>query len=176
MRRGSCICASHKKRGQWTCGEVRLKVSRGYGLYRFTIRDLSQLDPAAVLSLNTWDDGAEDQNHRDLGIEVSRWGEPDSRNAQYVIQPYYEPSNVFRLMAPAGTLTWSFRWDPGRAAFKTVRGSGGSRAAVADHVFTSGVPSSGGESVYMTLYVFQNGRIPVQKGGEVVIEKFEYLP
>jgi hypothetical protein len=164
-----------QKDGQWTCGEVRLKVSRGHGLYLFTIRDLSQLDPAAVLSLKTWDDVAADQNHRDVGIEVSRWGEPTSMNAQYIIQPYYEPSNVFRFVAPAGTLRWSFRWEPGRVAFQTAPRLGNA-PTLASHVFTSGVPLPGGESVEMTLYVYRNSRIPLKKGSEVVIEKFEYLP
>jgi hypothetical protein len=163
--------------GQWICGEVRLKVSPGKGSYFFTVRDTSNLDPAVVLSINTWDELAVNQNHRDLGIEIGRWGEPADRNAQYVIQPYYEPSNVFRFMAPPGTLTWSFRWEPGRVAFGTARGSGaGNARTVAEHVFASGVPSPGGESVYMTLYVFHNSRIPLQRGAEVVIEKFEYLP
>jgi hypothetical protein len=63
-------------------------------------------------------------------------------------------------------------------SFKTVRGSGnGSKpAVVAEHVFTSGVPSSGVETVRMNLYVFRGAKEPLQNGAEVVIEKFEYLP
>jgi hypothetical protein len=47
---------------------------------------------------------------------------------------------------------------------------------VADHDFTSGVPSPGGESVHLDLYIFGNAKDPLQKDAEVVIEKFEYLP
>ncbi len=167
-----------QKAGRWTCGEVSLKRSLGQGNYLFTVRDAAQLDPAAVLAINTWDDFAVEQNHRNLGIEISRWGEPQDRNAQYVIQPYYEPSNVVRFMAPPGTLTWSFRWEAGRVAFRTARGSGAaaSRGVIAEHVFTSGVPSPGGEQVHLSLYAFANARVPLRNGVEVVIEKFEYLP
>jgi hypothetical protein len=43
-------------------------------------------------------------------------------------------------------------------------------------VFTSGVPSPGGESVRMALYVFHQGHIPLKNENEVIIDKFEYLP
>jgi hypothetical protein len=47
---------------------------------------------------------------------------------------------------------------------------------VAQHVFTSGVPSAGNEMLRMNLYVFRRSLMPLQRGTEVVIEKFEYLP
>lgn len=47
---------------------------------------------------------------------------------------------------------------------------------VFEHVFTSGVPTSGKETIRMNLYVFNNERSPLQHETEVVIEKFEYLP
>ena len=72
----------------------------------------------------TWDDQGADQNHRELDIEISQWGDRSIPNAQYVVQPYYVPANVVRFSAPAGTLTHSFRWEPGRASFRTVRGTG----------------------------------------------------
>jgi len=53
--------------------------------------------------------------------------------------------------------------------------SGGGRI-INQHVFTSGVPSPGGESVRIALYVFHQGKIPLEKENEVIIDKFEYLP
>lgn len=164
--------------GQWTCAEVRLTRSLGYGSYLFVVRETSHLEPAAVLSMFTWDDQAADQNHRELDIEISRWGDPVSKNAQYVVQPYYVPTNVARFIAPSGVLTHSFRWEPGKVAFKTVRGSvtGGRSRDVAEHVFSTSVPSPGGESVHLTLFVYGNTKNPLQNEAEAVIEKFEYLP
>ena len=162
--------------GQWSCAEVKLLRSLGYGSYRFVVRDISQLEPAAVLSIFTWDDADAGQNHREMNIEMARWGDAASKNAQFVVQPYYVPANVVRFNVPAGVLTHSFRWDPGHVAFKTVRGAASAGPSVADHVFTSGVPTPGGESIHLDLFIFGNAKDPLQKDVEVVIEKFEYLP
>lgn len=162
---------------EWSCAEVKLLRSLGYGTYRFVVRDVSHLEPAAVLSLFTWDEADAGQNHREMSIELARWGDPANKNAQYVVQPYYVPANVIRFDVPAGVLTHSFRWEPGRVAFKTVRGPvADGPTPLAQHVFTSGVPSPGGESIHLDLYIFGNAKVPLQKDVEVVIEKFEYLP
>lgn len=160
--------------GEWTCAEITLTRSLGYGSYVFDVRDVSQLDPAAVLGMFTWDESSADPNHREIDTEISRWGDPEGKNAQYVVQPYYVPANVVRFSAPAGRLTHSFRWGPGRVTFKTIRQPGS--GPVAEHTFTSGVPLPGGEAVHLNLYVFANKKSPVQHAVEVVIEKFDYLP
>jgi hypothetical protein len=167
-----------KASGKWTCAEVSLTRSLGYGTYSFVVRDTSRLEPAAVFGMFTWDYSGADQNHREVDIEISRFGDPASKNAQYVVQPYYVPANVTRFTEPSGALTHSFHWEPGRISFKTVRGSqaGAGGRTVAEHVYTSGIPSHGIESIRMNLYVFGKAKIPLENGAEVVIEKFEYLP
>jgi hypothetical protein len=158
----------------WASAEANLTRSLGYGSYRFVVEDVSHLEPATTLSLSTWDDSGPP---REMNIEIGRWGEPTSRNAQYVIQPYYVPANTVRFMVPSGKLTFWLRWGPGRASFKTVRGNSSAESdVVAEHVFTSGVPSPGNENVHINLYVFDNKRNPLQHESEVVVEKFEYLP
>jgi hypothetical protein len=141
------------------------------------VRDVSQLEPAAVLSIFTWDDSDAGQNHREMNIELARWGDAASKNAQYVVQPYYVPANVVRFNVPGGDLTHSFHWEPGRVTFKTVRGPvADGPGLVANHIFSSGVPAPGGESIHLDLFIFGNAKDPLQKDLEVVIEKFEYLP
>ncbi len=161
--------------GNWTSGEVSLTRSLGYGTYRFIVRDVSHLEPATVFSVFTWDDFGPP---REMDIEVSRWGQAESKNSQFVIQPYYVPANVVRFMAPAGVLTHWILWEPGRATFKTVRGPSSAigSPALASHVFTSGVPAPGNEVVRMNLYVYDNKTNPLRHGSEVIVEKFEYLP
>jgi hypothetical protein len=163
---------------QWTCAEVTLTRSLGYGTYSFVVRDISQMDPASVFSMFTWDYAGSDPNHREMDIEISTWGDPTSKNAQYVVQPFYVPENASRFSAPPGLLTNSFHWEPGRVTFRTASGSGADSKArfVGEHAFTSGVPSTGVESARMSLYVFRNSKRPLQNETEVVIEKFEYLP
>jgi hypothetical protein len=52
----------------------------------------------------------------------------------------------------------------------------GGGSAIHQHVFTSGVPTPGGESVRIALYVFHQGKIPLKKENEVMVDGFEYLP
>jgi len=162
----------------WTCAEVSLTSSLGYGSYVFVVRESAQLEPSMVLGMYTWDDSGADSNHRELDIEISQWGDPLSKNAQYVVQPYYVPANVARFKAPSGPLTYSFRWEPGRVSFRTVRGSSASKESrvVAERVFVSGVPIPGGEVVHLNFYIFGTAPEPPRNETEVVIEKFEYLP
>jgi len=158
-----------KTETSWTSAEVRLTHSLGYGTYSFVTRDIAHLEPAAVFSLFTWDEAGPP---REMNIEISRWGETVGKNAQFVIQPYYVPANAIRFTAPAGVLTHSLRWEPGRIQFKTVRGA----TVVAEHAFTSGVPSPGSESVHINHFVYGNKSNPLKRGSEVIVEKFEYLP
>ena len=44
------------------------------------------------------------------------------------------------------------------------------------NVFTSGVPSSGDERLRLNLYVFRRSAHALEKGTEVVVETFEYVP
>jgi hypothetical protein len=166
-----------QKAGEWSCAEVKLSRSLGYGTYLFVVRDVSQLEPAAVFSMFTWDEAEAGQNHREMNIELARWGDPASKNGQFVVQPYYVPANVVRFKAPAGVLTHSFRWEAGQVAFKTVRGPDvNGPGVVAEHTFTTGVPAPGHETIHLNLYIFGNAKNPLQNDVEVVIEKFEYLP
>jgi hypothetical protein len=167
-----------KASGQWTCAEVSLTRSLGYGTYSFVVRDTRRLEPAAVFSIFTWDYAGTDPNHREMDIEVSRWGDPTITNAQYVLQPFYVPENTSHFSIPSGVLTHSFRWEPGSLSFKTARGSdpNGKALPVAEHTFTSGVPVHAAESVRMNLYLFRKAKEPLKNDNEVVVEKFEYFP
>ncbi|HVN21406.1 MAG TPA: hypothetical protein VMU05_21650 [Dongiaceae bacterium] len=163
--------------GKWIGAEVKLTRSLGYGTYRFQVRDISHLEPSAVLTLVTWDGVGTEQNRRELDVELSRWGYVNNQNAHYVVQPYYVPANIVRFRVPAGAFTHSFHWEPGQVTFTTAAGSGGpANPLLNQHIFTSGVPAAGNETVRISLYVFHQGQVPLKTGDEVVIDKFEYLP
>ena len=164
--------------GKWTAAELKLTRSLGYGTYRFQVRDVSHLEPSALLTLITWDGVGTESNRRELDVELGRWGHLDNTNVNYVVQPYYVPANIVAFRMPAGVYTHSFRWEPGKVTFSTVAGSGntGRARVINQHVFTSGVPSPGGHSVRIALYVFHRGQIPLKNENEVIIDKFEYLP
>jgi hypothetical protein len=162
----------------WSCAEMNLSRSLGYGLYSFVVRQSPALEPSTVLGLFTYDHSEAGPRHREIDIELSQWGDAAIKNAQFVIQPFYVPANVFRYTSPTGaTLTHSFRWEPGRVSFKTAEaGAGAGSRVIAEHVFTSGIPSPGAEKVHLNLYIYPRSRAPQRNGVEVVIEKFQYLP
>jgi hypothetical protein len=164
--------------GKWTAAELKLTRSLGYGTYRFQVRDVSHLEPSALLALITWDGVGTESNRRELDVELGRWGYLDNTNVDYVVQPYYVPANFVAFRTPPGVYTHSFRWEPGQVTFSTVAGSSNTDAGrvINQHVFTSGVPSPGGESVRIALYVFHQGQVPLKDENGVIIDKFEYLP
>jgi hypothetical protein len=163
--------------GKWSAAEVKLNRTLGYGTYRFQLRDVSQLEPSALLTLVTWDGVGSESTRRELDVELGRWGNPENTNVNYVVQPYYVPADFVAFRVPPGAYTHSFRWEPGQVTFSTVAGSVDADApAINRHVFTSGVPSPEGKSVRIRLYVFHQGKIPLKNENEVIIDKFEYLP
>jgi hypothetical protein len=164
--------------GLWYCAQLSLTRSLGYGTYILTVHDTSHLQPAVVLSMYTFDEWHGDQYYREMDVEISRWGDAASKNnAQYGVQPFYIPGNVYAFNAPEGPLTYSMHWKSGSVAFTTIHASPGSSGVpIAEHEFTSGVPSPGQEQVKLEFYVIPSDKYPLQGGSEVVIDKFEYLP
>jgi hypothetical protein len=164
--------------GKWTAAELKLTRSLGYGTYRFEVRDVSHLEPSALLTLITWDGVGTESNRHELDVELGRWGSLDNTNVHYVVQPYYVPANFVAFRVPPGLYTHSFQWEPGKVTFSTVAGSGNTTGGrvLNQHVFTSGVPSPEGESARIALYVFHQGHIPLKNENEIIIDKFEYLP
>jgi hypothetical protein len=154
---------------QWTCAEVTLTRGLGYGSYRFVVRDISQLEPAAVFTVGP---------SAKMAIEMSRWGRPEDKNAQYVITPYTVPANTVRFDVPGGVVTHWMNWEQGRVTFRSFRGEarGTGRNAVAEHVFTSGVKAPGNEGVSLNLYVYESQGLSLKHPVEVIVENFEFLP
>jgi len=165
--------------GLWYSAQLALTRSLGYGTYILSVRNVSRLEAAAVFSMYTFDEWHGDQYYREMDVEISRWGDAaDPNNAQYGIQPFYVPGNVYRFKAPAGPLTYTMRWRSGSVTFTTTRSSpdGTAGSVVAEHEFTAGVPTPGQEVVKLQVYLVPSDKYPLQEGGEVVIDKFEYLP
>jgi hypothetical protein len=164
--------------GQWSCAEASLTRSLGYGTYKFVVQDSAHLSNSGVLGIFTMDEGLDEVFRPELDIELSQWGKPGNKNAQYVVQPYYIPQNIARFAVTPGVFTHLLRWEPGVASFKTIQGSvvGPKSRGISEHVFTSGVPSASGETVHIDLYDFYHSKRTSQRPSEVVIEKFEYLP
>jgi hypothetical protein len=169
-----------KRDERWTCSEVNLTRSLGYGTYSFTVEDVSALEPAVVFGMFTWDFSTDQENHREFDINIGRWGDPGNKNAEFAVQPPFVPVNLSRFAAPAGKLKHTMFWEPGRITMVTSRASGAPAASVVSkHVFTSEVPTPGSESVRMTLFVYHDPNAKfsgLNHRAEVVVDHFEFLP
>jgi hypothetical protein len=166
------------REGKWTCSEVNLTQSLGYGTYSFTVEDTSQLAASVVFGMFIWDYSTDQQANREFDIEISRWGNADRQNAQFVLQPNYAVMNLARFAAPAGTLRHTIVWEPGRVTMTTSRVTGG-QPVVSKHTFTSDVPGPGSESARMTFYVYWKGKstpADLRDRAEVVVDRFQFLP
>jgi len=165
------------RNGRWSCAEVSLNRSLGYGTYKFLVEDSAHLRPSAVMGMFTWDDARSTNFRNELDIELSRWGDPENENAQYVVQPFYAPDNLVRFNVPTGPMTQMLRWNPGRVVFTTISGSPASPGKIIkQHVFTSDVPVAANEKVHIDLYDFHHSDSSSNQPEEVVIEKFEFAP
>ena len=171
-----------QEEGRWHCAKVISLRSFGYGSYRFYVDStFDDLDPRVVLGLFTWSD-LSSYSHREIDVEISRWGERDNKNGQFVIQPYTRPMNIVRFEVPSGlnASTHSFTWRPDSVVCESLRGSSGDarhpKRVIERHTFTEGIPQAGGENARMNLWLVQ-GRPPLDgKETEVIISRFEFVP
>jgi hypothetical protein len=164
---------------QWTCSEVNVTRSLGYGTYVFTVEDTSNLDPAASFTMFTWDHSSTQGNHGEWDVNIGRWGEAQSGNAQFAVQPAFLPLNMSRFKAPGGKLRHTIVWEEGRVTMTTTQLSGKETRLISKHVFTDEVPKPVDESVRMALYVYSdpNHKLPaIDHYTEVIVDHFEFLP
>lgn len=133
------LTLQYKKVGAtWEASEVRVLLPQNlmpfsYGTYKFSIKSVSTIDSSTgrvlapnlsedlVLGLFTWDDtedyaSHENYNH-EVDIEISRWGDPNNADAQFVVQPPEDP-HYHRFFTGAGNTyspggkTYEFTWNP----------------------------------------------------------------
>jgi hypothetical protein len=162
--------------GRWTCAEIIGPASYGYGSYTFTLASaVDAIDPNVVLGLFTWSDKAP-YAHRELDIEVARWGNgADPTNAQYVVQPYDAAHHLRRFTLPATSRsTHRFTWRPGQVSWDSFDANGG---LIASYEYTgSDVPKAGDERVHLNLWLF-NGAAPLDGlPVDVVVQSFSFTP
>jgi hypothetical protein len=163
---------------EWTSAEVSLTRALGYGTYVFVVRDMSTVDPAAGLALFTFDENARAEHFREMNIELRHDDEAANWSGQFVLQPNYLPGNLRRFSVPRGRVSYTMRWEPGVAAFKSMRGSFLEQpgAVFASHMFNTGVPTSGNARVSLAFYYYRKASRPPLADTEIVIERFQYLP
>jgi hypothetical protein len=162
----------------WVCSDVRLDRSLGYGTYTFTVEDSSHFEPAVVFSMFTWSEAGMAYNHREMNINLSRWGHSEGNNAEFIVQPFYVKTNSYRFTLPAGLHTFSLHWEPGNATFRSVSGATAAESLrpVALHSFGGNIPPPADETASMNFCEFSLAEVPLRHEAEIVVERFQYLP
>jgi len=153
--------------GRWLAAEVILDKSLGHGTYRFNVASpLGQLDPNVVLGLFTWSDDPA-YNNREIDIEFAKWGDATATtNAQYVVQPYGSPGNLFSFVQPAGAPTsHQFTWASNRVTFLSTTAAGATIASWQHR--GRDVPKPGDERTRINLWL--DGGAPPTDGNEVEV-------
>jgi len=168
--------------GRWQCAEVISTRSFGYGTYRFYVDTrVDNMDPRVILGLFTWSDEG-DYSHREIDVEISRWGKKDNKNGQFVVQPYTRPRNIVRFQIPRGldASTHSFAWAPDRIFCQSLKGihgaPRGTSRVIAEHTFTQGIPQAGGENARINLWLMDGHPLIGGKETEIIVSKFEFVP
>lgn len=118
--------------GAWASSEVVLEQPLGYGDYVFTTKGrVDTIADNVVLGLFLWQYPRcyDPQNlwnqHNEIDVELSRWGDPNNDIAQFVVQPYDHPGNIHRFdiaYADDELVSYAFRWLPGRIEYRAWRG------------------------------------------------------
>jgi hypothetical protein len=168
-----------RRANTWTSAEIGSSREFGYGTFRFSVL-AAPIDPRAILGLFTWDDGDSDFHHREIDIEIGRWGDARSRNAQCVVQPARQPGNMVRFEMPDGPAVHEFTWSRnGVSCLSRVAASSGSAAfttVVHQHQFRGSSPKGGAAKVRINLWLADG--LPPSQGTDVeaLIERFEFIP
>jgi hypothetical protein len=170
-----------RKDDRWYCAEVVCLRSLGYGAYTFALKSEPSLpDRNAVLGLFTWDD-APAFHHREIDIEFSQWGQVNTPNAQYVVQPWDTPANItrFALATPCGPTRHTVVWQRDRIAFSSVtapppRGANNERPIMQWTYAGADIPEPGDEHPRINLWLFQGKAPSDEREIEVVLTSFSF--
>lgn len=160
--------------GKWTCPEVYLLQSHGYGTYTFELgSQVDNLDPRSVLGCFTYE-----STSRELDIEFSK-ALASPNNAQFVTQPYNHSGNIYRFDMPAITYsTHQIEWKPGYVIFRSWRGIGiNPDSLITSWNYTGNdIPPENIERWRFNLWLFGGNPPSTGIGDHIIIRSFDYQP
>ena len=162
--------------GKWTCSEVVLTESLGYGTYTWILdAEADVVDPQAVVGLFTYSHNSS-YAHREIDVELARWGDAsEPTNAQYVVQPWHNPGNLRRFVVPSGVrnASYSFRWAPDRVDFETRWKDGGRFSWTFND--SGEVPPPGDETPIVNFWLFRGAPPTSGQHLELIVKEFRYV-
>jgi hypothetical protein len=165
---------------RWYSSEVFSRDLFGYGRFTFQLAAHNQpLDHNVVLGLFFWDDTTTDPQHREIDIELARWGIAANANAQFVVQPWEHPANLYRFnLAANETTTHRFDWAADYVQFTSFYGHRllpePGQALAAWHYTGTDVPPAGLGNARINLWLLDGNPPADGQPVEVIISAFDY--
>jgi len=162
----------------WTSAEIGSRRVFGYGTFRFTVAAVPT-DPRAVLGLFTWDENGSDRYRREIDIEISRWGDPATPNAQCIVQPGGRPGNTVRFEMPDGPAVHEFTWSQRSVSClsRLVQTTGEPSMPTFLHRRTlQESPPKGSANARINLWLFDGLAPSNGAAAEAIVERFEFVP
>jgi hypothetical protein len=165
---------------KWYCPEVYLINSLGYGRYRFDLAGLPQAeDKDLVIGMFLYDHFDSLNDHKEIDIEISRWGKEIGPNCQFLLQPYVDQAHRFDLN-PARRNRHEIYVRKHTIRFRSYyRGDGGhaSDSLVARWKSSpSRAYDTGNEKVSLNVWIYKSIEPANLKEFEVVVDRFEFKP
>ncbi|MEI7499265.1 MAG: T9SS type A sorting domain-containing protein [Bacteroidota bacterium] len=167
-----------KNGDKWHCSEIICKTSQGYKRYSFEVGSRVDLfNPNIIAGIFTWDDCSPlahppNDFFREIDIEFSRWGNPNNKYSQYVIQPYNISGNINRYNMNLTGLDHSvhyFDWTADSIVFKSIWGDSTFSWKYSNPDY---IPTPGNENIRVNLHLL-NGKPPSDNmNSEFVLNSF----
>ena len=160
----------------WTCAEMHTVRSLGFGEYFLTMKDVSQLEPAAMFSAFTYFERSTDGDHRELAFHLTRRGVMTNSNAEFRVQPSFVPTNFYHFEVPSGPLRLSLNWHPEKAEFSVTREQVETKQPIASWLFKTGVPKQDDTHLYVNFCNYGYAPSPPTRNAEVVVKSVQFFP
>ncbi|GBG89363.1 hypothetical protein CBR_g49073 [Chara braunii] len=171
--------------GGWSCTEVLLASSLGYGTYTVQVSSpINGLHKNVMLGLFTYADDAQSElsnTHREFDVDVAKWGvASEATNIQYAIQPYQLPGQrlCFTVAGQDSTIH-AMTWSPSSVSWTSTSSSSGvvlETWSFGSSPEVGAVPSPGGEVFHINLWLFGASLPEDRTDVEVVIHDFSFTP
>jgi hypothetical protein len=162
-----------KREEAWSSVELIESKRLGYGTFSVDVdSSIRNLDPNAIFGFFTWDQ-ISGRYSRELDIEVSRWGNPESLPGWFTVQPYEIRENQHGFdLPPAKSYTFWMGWSKEAIVFSCFADG----VPVTTWTWSGKVPTPGAARLHLNLWLFQ-GREPAGFGAtEVILSNLRYTP
>lgn len=165
---------------KWYCPELRMLKNLGRGKYSFYLDPLPQpLDKDVVIGLFLYDREDTSNFHKEIDIEISKWGVDTSRNTQFVIQP--KETEAYRFQSDLNLATkQTIELGSKKITFKSFYDASGLDDIPLEYSNLTIKPEynykSTSEKISINVWLYHTSEPYSLKEFEVVFSKFEFEP